>query len=83
MGTAESDEICMRQLYYAHLSRYADGIQEGQQVQPGTVLGYIGATGNASPHASHLYFVVWHVYDPRRFWRGIPINPYPLLRPTS
>jgi murein DD-endopeptidase MepM/ murein hydrolase activator NlpD len=69
-------------LYYAHLDRYADGIREGRSVQAGEVLGYVGATGNASPDAPHLHFAVWRVCDPRNWWQGTPVNPYPLLQPT-
>jgi peptidoglycan LD-endopeptidase LytH len=65
--------------YYAHLERYAEGIQEGQQVRQGEVVGYVGATGNASPEHPHLHFALWQVCDPYRFWHGTPINPYPLL----
>lgn len=65
--------------YYAHLERYAEGIREGQQVRQGEVVGYVGATGNASPQHPHLHFALWQVCDPHRFWHGTPINPYPLL----
>ena len=33
---------------YAHLSRYAEGIEPGAQVQQGDLIGYIGATGLAT-----------------------------------
>ena len=65
--------------YYAHLERYAEGIQEDQQVRQGEVVGYVGATGNASPQHPHLHFALWQVCDLQQFWHGIPINPYPLL----
>ena len=36
--------------YYAHLSGYAPGVGVGMVVEPGTVLGYAGNTGNAADH---------------------------------
>ena len=38
--------------YYAHLDRYADGLKEGQTVRRGQVIGYVGASGNASAKAA-------------------------------
>ena len=64
--------------YYAHLDRYADGLAEGKTVTRGDVLGFVGSTGNASRNAPHLHFAIYEVDDPRRPWRGRPINPYPL-----
>ena len=66
--------------YYAHLERYADGLAEGQKVTRGDVLGYVGTTGNAPPNAPHLHFAIYEVADPKRPWRGRPIDPFPLWR---
>ena len=33
--------------YYAHLDRYASGLREGQPIDSGDVIGYVGTTGNA------------------------------------
>jgi murein DD-endopeptidase MepM/ murein hydrolase activator NlpD len=66
--------------YYAHLDRYADGLAEGQPVTRGDVLGYVGTTGNAPPGAPHLHFAIYEVEDPKRPWRGKPIDPFPLWR---
>lgn len=66
--------------YYAHLSRYADGLTEGKQVRQGEVIAYVGDTGNAGPGNYHLHFSIAVVSDPRRYWEGTNINPYPLLR---
>jgi murein DD-endopeptidase MepM/ murein hydrolase activator NlpD len=57
--------------YYAHLERFAD-VKPGSLVQPGTVLGYVGNTGNASGTPHHLHYGVY------RFIGGAQ-NPYPLL----
>lgn len=67
--------------YYAHLARYADGLREGHLAQQGEVIGYVGDTGNAAPAGCHLHFAIWIVTDPKRYWDGENINPYPLLRP--
>lgn len=66
--------------YYAHLQRYADGLSEGKSVRQGEVIGYVGDTGNAGPGNYHLHFSIAVVVDPKRYWEGTNINPYPLLR---
>jgi murein DD-endopeptidase MepM/ murein hydrolase activator NlpD len=66
--------------YYAHLERYADGLTEGHYARQGEVIGYVGDTGNAGPGNYHLHFSVMLVKDPARYWEGVNINPYPLLR---
>ena len=65
--------------YYAHLSRYADGLTEGNLVKQGEVIAYVGDTGNAGPGNYHLHFSIATVADPKRYWEGTNINPYPLL----
>ena len=57
--------------YYAHLSGYAPGVSVGMVVDPATVLGYAGNTGNARGTPPHLHF---EVHPP-----GGVVNPYPLL----
>ena len=66
--------------YYAHLERYADGLGEGHFAKQGETIAYVGDTGNASPGNYHLHFSVAEISDPKNFWHGININPYPLLR---
>jgi murein DD-endopeptidase MepM/ murein hydrolase activator NlpD len=65
--------------YYAHLERYADGITENRFARRGELLGYVGDTGNAGRDNCHLHFAIWLVTDPKRFWDGENVNPYPLL----
>ena len=65
--------------YYAHLERRADSVKEGDFVKQGTVIGYVGDTGNSGAGNYHLHFAVWTVDDPKRYWEGTNINPYPLL----
>ena len=67
--------------YYAHLDRYADGLQEGAQVKRGDVIGYVGTSGNADPNAPHLHFAVFELTPEKQWWKGTPVNPYPLLQP--
>lgn len=66
--------------YYAHLQSRAAGITEKQFVTKGTTIGYVGDTGNAGTGNFHLHFSISTVVDPTRFWEGISINPYPLLK---
>jgi len=66
--------------YYAHLARYADGLAEGNVVKQGEVIAYVGDTGNAGPGNYHLHFSIAAVTDPKRYWEGTNINPYPLLQ---
>ena len=66
--------------YYAHLQRYADGLAAGKLVKQGEVIGYVGDTGNAGAGNFHLHFSISIVADPKRYWEGTNVNPYPLLR---
>jgi murein DD-endopeptidase MepM/ murein hydrolase activator NlpD len=69
-------------LYYAHLDHYRAGLAEGATVRKGDVLGYVGSTGDASPDAPHLHFAIARVADPKQWWGGTPIDPYPVLAPS-
>ena len=57
--------------YYAHLERYAKGIEVGDRVTTRTVLGYVGTTGNAQGTPPHLHFGIYTLTG--------AINPLPLL----
>ena len=65
--------------YYAHLQQYAPNLTEGMMVRQGQVIAYVGDTGNAVPGNYHLHFSIAVVSDPKRYWEGSNINPYPLL----
>jgi murein DD-endopeptidase MepM/ murein hydrolase activator NlpD len=66
--------------YYAHLDHYADGLTEGHFARQGETIAYVGDTGNAGPGNYHLHFSISLVQDPKRYWEGVNINPYPLLK---
>jgi murein DD-endopeptidase MepM/ murein hydrolase activator NlpD len=61
--------------YYAHLSRYGD-VREGQRIAAGTVLGYVGDTGNAKGTPCHLHYGIYK-------WDNQALNPYTLLTDSS
>jgi len=57
--------------YYAHLDRFGT-FREGDVVQAGDVLGYVGNTGNARGTPPHLHYGIY---------RGGARNPHPRLAP--
>jgi murein DD-endopeptidase MepM/ murein hydrolase activator NlpD len=63
--------------YYAHLNRYADGIEDGTVLKRGDLIGYVGATGNAD--TPHLHFTIFELGPEKQWWKGSSINPYSLL----
>jgi murein DD-endopeptidase MepM/ murein hydrolase activator NlpD len=65
--------------YYAHLDRYAPNLSEGMHVSRGQVIAFVGSTGNASPEAPHLHFTIFQLGPEKRWWKGTPLNPYPIL----
>jgi murein DD-endopeptidase MepM/ murein hydrolase activator NlpD len=68
-------------LMYAHLDSYANGLAEGQPLKQGQVIGSVGTTGNAPPNLPHLHFAIARSNDVKQWWKGVPVNPYPLLVP--
>lgn len=56
--------------YYAHLDQFSE-VTPGKRVEVGTVLGYVGNTGNARTTPPHLHYGVYAATG--------AINPYPLL----
>jgi hypothetical protein len=62
--------------FYAHLSRYADGLTVGQRVKAGQLVAYTGQTGDAMQSVPHLHFEV-HPGG------GAPVNPYPVVKPLD
>ena len=68
--------------YYAHLDRYAEGIKEGMDLKRGQVLGYVGVTGNSDPNAPHLHFAMFELTPEKKWWKGTPVNPFPMMADT-
>jgi murein DD-endopeptidase MepM/ murein hydrolase activator NlpD len=66
--------------YYAHLEKYANGLEEGDTVKRGQVLGYVGTTGNAPRDTPHLHFAIFKLGDDKKWWEGTPIDPYSVLK---
>lgn len=66
--------------YYAHLERYATGLREGDAIKRGQVIGYVGTSGNAPANTPHLHFAVFELGPERQWWKGKPVDPYPLFR---
>ena len=66
--------------YYAHLERYADGLDEGDTVKKGQIIGYVGTSGNAPKNTPHLHFAIFRLTTEKRWWEGTPIDPYDILR---
>ena len=60
--------------YFAHLSDYRDGLNEGDRVHAADVIGFVGNTGDAAGKATHLHF---EIHDTRN---GPAFDPYPILR---
>ena len=60
---------------YFHLSEFAEGLEVGDRVEQGQVIGYVGDTGNATPGGWHLHFEV-HQRDGSRYRA---VDPLPLL----
>lgn len=69
--------------YYAHLASYADGIEKGDRVQAGQVLGQMGSTGystiegTSGKFAVHLHVGIYVTTEEQEEWS---VNPYYLMR---
>lgn len=60
------------QYYYAHLSAFVEGVDDGTVVEAGQVIGFVGNTGNAITTPAHLHFEIHPGGGPA-------INPFPTL----
>ena len=72
----DSETYCY---YYAHLDHYAAGLQEHMKVTRGQVIGYVGTSGNAEADAPQLHFAINRLDPQKRWWKGEPLDPYPIL----
>lgn len=61
--------------YFAHFSSFGP-VSRGLRVQPGAVLGYVGASGNAAGTPPHLHYGIYNL-------PGGATNPYPVLAATQ
>lgn len=57
---------------YMHLDKFGEGVVAGGSLQQGSLIGYVGNTGDAADGPTHLHF---EVHDPS----GTPIDPMPFL----
>jgi hypothetical protein len=46
------------QFFYAHLASFAPAAVDDRHVEAGTILGYVGNTGDAEPTPPHLHFEI-------------------------
>jgi murein DD-endopeptidase MepM/ murein hydrolase activator NlpD len=60
---------------YYHLDELEPGLEIGDRVEVGDLIGYVGDTGNASPGGWHLHFEV----RPGPAPHARPVDPVPLL----
>jgi peptidoglycan LD-endopeptidase LytH len=54
-------------------------LKEGMQLRRGDVIGYVGTSGNAAKDAPHLHFSVMKLGPEKQWWKGTPVNPYPMI----
>jgi peptidoglycan LD-endopeptidase LytH len=66
-----------RRYFYSHLEGYAEGLREGQWLEPGQLLGYVGNDGNAATTPPHLHFGAYDL-DPTSC-RFRAFDPLPFL----
>lgn len=60
--------------YYAHMEKYPE-LERGEWIEAGTVVGFVGDSGNAKGTPPHLHYGIYA--------GGGAINPYPLLKKKS
>jgi peptidoglycan LD-endopeptidase LytH len=66
--------------YGSHLSGIAAGIYTGVRVKPGTLLGFVGASGDARGKTPHLHFGISHPTTPDDWkTRRGEVDPFPYL----
>lgn len=58
---------------YAHMSKFASGIRQGNRVKQGQIIGYVGATGRVTGPHLHYEFLV----------NGVHMNPQTVKLPNA
>jgi len=58
---------------YMHLDKIGEGVTEGSVLSQGSLIGYVGDTGNAANGPAHLHFEIHNT-------SGDPMDPYPRLK---
>jgi murein DD-endopeptidase MepM/ murein hydrolase activator NlpD len=48
-------------------------------VSRGQIIGYVGTTGNAPPDTPHLHLAIFKLGPEKLWWKGTPVNPFPIL----
>jgi murein DD-endopeptidase MepM/ murein hydrolase activator NlpD len=73
---AHSGKVVTR---YGHLSRFATGLSNGERVDQGQIIGYVGSTGLATGPHLHFEYIEHGVFvDPQKaIRRGEPGPPVP------
>jgi murein DD-endopeptidase MepM/ murein hydrolase activator NlpD len=66
------------EFYYAHLSAFSPLAVEGNEVQAGDVIGFVGDTGDADGGAPHLHFEIHPAAMLGLGYDGV-VAPYPFL----
>ena len=70
--------------YYAHMDHYSDELTQGLKVQAGTVIGYVGTSGNAPPDTPHLHFQAMRIkVGQHDWWNGTPVDVRPFMTRTG
>lgn len=57
---------------YMHLDHIGEGVVSGLVLKQGSLIGYVGNTGNASGGPAHLHFEIYNS-------SGTPVDPFPRL----
>lgn len=57
---------------YMHLDHFGEGVVAGEVLRSGTLVGYVGNTGNASGGPAHLHLEIHNS-------SGVPTDPFPRL----
>ena len=66
------------EFYYAHMSAYSPLAVEGNEVEAGDVIGFVGDTGDADGGAPHLHFEIHPAAMLGLGYDGV-VAPYPFL----